>query len=256
MSDYHKQVCVKAETDTQYESIKPLLEEFVRNKISFDIFIPKLDQNVNSVNEMYDKTHATIEKDGFRNNVIRRVLPDKRYHVALLAPHYHEGINAKYYIKYSYGSINSSKPKLTHAAHMLNHYHAYLLCNTRDAEIFNVFCKTYILPDLKHVGYVRADRPKSNKQTILFLPSWENQNNLEWIAITIEKLKRKYRTIVKLHPFGDYGTEISDSTKQIKQQIRALADEYYEGGSSMDKLLSRSDLIISDISGAVFDACM
>lgn len=241
------------ETDTQYDSIKPVLFEFLKNKISFDIYIPRLVGNPKNINEMYERTNTLVKSDGF-SNIIRIVSPKKNYHLALLAPHYEGGIKAKYYVKYSYGSFHSLKPSLTHNARSLNHYHGYLVYNLRDKEIFSAFSKTYLLPDLKHVGYKPVKRTNDKRQTILFLPSWEDQNNLEWIVTASKKLKNKYRIVVKLHPFGDFGTNISESVDAVKQEIREVADDYYGGEASLSELLGHSDLVVSEISGAVFDA--
>lgn len=254
MSEFYKQVFVKVTTDTQYDSIKPVLKRFVENEISFDIFIPKRKENIRNVNKMFEKTFNLVKKDGF-DNIIREVLPKNRYHLALIAPHYEEAISAKYYIKYSYGSVHSVKPSLTHQAHRLNRYHAYFVYNSRDTEIFSAFSKTYLLPDLKHVNYKRATREtKLKKQTILFLPSWEDQNNLNWIMVAARELKRNYNIVVKLHPYGDFGAEINESSESAKAKIKEIADEYYEGEGPLSKLLGSSDLVVSGISGAVFDA--
>lgn len=252
MNQYYKQVCIKVATDAQYDSIKPILQKFVKDKISFDIYIPKHTDNSSNVNTMFDKTRKIVMSDGFKN-VIRVVSPDNQYHLALITPNYEEGISAKYYVKYSYGPTHTVKPSSTHQPQRLNRYHGYFLHSRRDTEIFSVFSKTYLLPDLKYVGYKKIAKSDS-KQTILFLPSWEGQGSLDWIVVAAKQLKKDYTIIVKLHPYGDFGSEVPESTRQMKEEIRKNADEYYDGEASLKDLLGRSDLVVSDISGAVFDA--
>ncbi len=253
MNKYYKQVCIKIATDAQYDSIKPILEKFAQNNTTFDIFIPKHKGNPLNVNAMFNKTHDIVSKDGF-SNVIREVTSKNKYHLALITPNYEQGIEAKYYVKYSYGPSHTVKPIFTHQAHRLNHYHGYFLHSQRDLDIFSVFSKTYLLPDLKYVGYKSQIKTQSKKKTILFLPSWEGQNDLSWIVSAVAKLKKNYTIIVKLHPYGDFGAKIPKSVKNVKIEIQKIADEFYDGEASLKGLLARTDLVISDISGAVFDA--
>src|SRR5690606_36665468 len=105
-----------------------------------------------------------------------------------------------------------------------------------------------------HIGFKDRINKNTKKQTILFLPSWEDQNSLDWILSAAKKLKKDYSTIVKLHPFGDFGTDITKSVRALKEELQKTVDEYYDGEAPLGKLLSRSDLVISDVSAAVFDA--
>lgn len=254
MKEYYKQVCVKIATDVQYDSLKPVLKMFKKNKTPFDIFIPEHTENTRNINKMFDKTYKIVSEDGF-SNIIRKTTPDNQYHLALITPNYEQGISAKYYIKYSYGPAHTVKPSTTHQAYRLNRYHGYFLHSKRDLEIFSVFSKTYLLPDLKYIGYKHAQKTDANnKQTILFLPSWEGQNSLNWIVSAVKKLNKDYNTIVKLHPYGDFGSEVPKSVKNVKAEIREVTDEYYEGEAALKPILERSNLIVSDVSGAVFDA--
>lgn len=252
MKGFSKQVCVKVTTDTQYHSIKPILQKFAEIGISFDIYVPRRTDNPENVNAMFDRTHSIVEKDGF-NNIIREISPNKEYHLALITPNYEEGIAAKYYVKYSYGPSHSLKPLLTHQAYRLNRYHGYILHSLRDAEIFSAFAKTHLLPDLKYLGYERKIS-RNKKKTVLFLPSWEGQADLSWLIKSARELKKRYSIIVKLHPYGDYGSKVPESVKDMKLEIEKFVDEFYEGEGSLRELMARSDLVVSDISGAVFDA--
>lgn len=189
MKDYHKQVLIKVTTDSQYDSIKPILEEFVKRRISFDIFIPSPPENPGNVNSMFNNTVEIIKEDGHRN-IIRKAPSNKRYHLALITPNYEQGINAKYFVKYSYGPSHSVKPKLTHQTHRLNHYHGYIVHSKRDAEIFSTFSKTHLLPDLKYIGFKSGSIKKTNNETILFLPSWEGQGKLDWILTSTKYIVR------------------------------------------------------------------
>lgn len=253
MSGYYKQVCVKVATDVQYDSIKPVLKEFIKRKISFDIFIPIHKENNNNINTMFSKTNDIVAKEGL-GRIIREVSPENQYHLALITPNFEQGISAKYYIKYSYGPAHTVKPTATHRAYRLNRYHGYILHSQRDLEIFGVFSKTYWLPDLKYIGYKHVAKPRLKKPTILFLPSWEGHSNLSWIVSAAKQLKKKYNIVVKLHPYGDHGSDVPESVKKIKTEIQNVSNEYYGGEANLKRLLEHSDLVISDISGAVFDA--
>ena len=248
---FYKQICVKIETNTQYDSIKPVLEILKKTSIDFDIYIPRHEDNHNGINHMYDNTNRLIKSDGFEN-IIRKVAESNVYKIALIAPHYDASIRAKFHIKYSYGAILSTKPSITHRAEMLNHYHAQLLCSTRDIEIFSAFCKTYLVPDLKYAGYTHKTGGEKTK-TILIAPSWEDQNSIDWIMELSNRLKG-YRIIVKLHPFGNFGTKVDESTDAIKDKIKNSVDEYYEEDGVLSEIISRCDIVISNTSGAVFDA--
>jgi hypothetical protein len=253
MIKYHKQVCVKIATDAQYDSIKPILKKFITDNISFDIYIPKYIEDTSGINYMFEKTYNIIKSDGF-NNIERKVNENKKYHLALITPNYEEGIKAKYYIKYSYGPSHTVKPSSTHIPQRLNRYHGYILHSQRDLDIFSVFSKTYLLPDLKYIGYKHTKKANTDKQTLLFLPSWEDQSNLDWIMSAATQLKNNYNIIVKLHPYGDFGAPIPEEVKFIKEKIRKISNEFYDGDASLKELLERCDLVISGISGAVLDS--
>ena len=87
-----------------------------------------------------------------------------------------------------------------------------------------------------------------NKKTILYIPTWGELSSFDAYINAIEKLSTTHNVLVKLHHNTDY-LEL-DRVKNIKNKKIS----YFGGNDDILELLSVSDIVISDYSGAIFDA--
>ena len=246
---FYKPVIVKMETGTQYDAIKPVLEKFRDSALPFDIYIPLYIDDKRGINKMFNKTASIVKNDGFKN--IFRKIPNKKYKLALSAPHFENKINAKYYVKYYYGPIEA-KPVRTWLPSFQNHYHGVILTNSRDMEVLSVYTQPYLVPILKYINFKKKPH---TKKTVLFLPTWDHHDDLDWILKAINRIRRDgFCAIVKTHPSGGYSIGAQRSTRDMLKDIEKAADEFHLGEYPLRELLARSDVVVSDTSSAAFEA--
>lgn len=87
-----------------------------------------------------------------------------------------------------------------------------------------------------------------NRKSILYLPTWGELSSFSLYMDSIANLAESYNLLVKLHHNTDY-LEL-DRVADIKK--RKIA--YFGANDDILGLISISDIVISDYSGAIFDA--
>lgn len=92
------------------------------------------------------------------------------------------------------------------------------------------------------------DLLKPNKKTILYLPTWGELNSSKEYLSTVLSLQDNYNVIVKIHHNTDL-LSLKSSRKKKKQ-----AHAFLGANDDSLQLIAISDVIISDYSGAIFDA--
>ncbi len=85
-----------------------------------------------------------------------------------------------------------------------------------------------------------------SKKTLLYLPTWGRLSSYKKYINEIIKLSNNYNILIKIHHNSDFSKEV------VKDNINNIT--YY--GSEVDtmELIVISDIVISDYSGAIFDA--
>ncbi len=90
----------------------------------------------------------------------------------------------------------------------------------------------------------------SGRTTLLYCPTWGDLSSFRWFKQAIDTLTEQYRIIIKLHHLtaltGDYELEITDHPHLF------VCDETVD----LFDLFPVSDAVISDYSGAIFDAML
>jgi len=90
----------------------------------------------------------------------------------------------------------------------------------------------------------------SGRETLLYCPTWGDLSSFRWFKQAVGMLTERYKIIIKLHHLtaltGDYELEI------IEHQHLFVCDETVD----LFDLFSISDAVISDYSGAIFDAML
>lgn len=87
-----------------------------------------------------------------------------------------------------------------------------------------------------------------DKKTILYMPTWGDLGSFDELLDEISDLQSEYNIILKMHHNND-----AKSPEWIKSAKEASLKHIYDGSADQLKLISASDLIISDFSGAIFD---
>lgn len=88
-----------------------------------------------------------------------------------------------------------------------------------------------------------------HKKTILYMPTWGTLGSTEDLIDNFDTISSEYNLILKLHHNDDYKFDLwSARAKNIG------FCQVYSGAFDQLKLLSVADLVISDFSGAIFDA--
>ena len=86
------------------------------------------------------------------------------------------------------------------------------------------------------------------KKTILYMPTWGELSSFNIYIDSIIKLNKSYNLLIKLHHNTDY-LELGKI-----DNIKSKNITYFGANDNSLELLSVSDIVISDYSGAIFDA--
>lgn len=87
------------------------------------------------------------------------------------------------------------------------------------------------------------------RQTLLYMPTWGDLGSFPDLREQLPQLAQQYNLIVKMHHNNDAGYP-----QWKKEAQRAGVRWIYDGSADQLPLLSVADLVISDFSGAIFDA--
>lgn len=227
----------------QWYHIRPLAIFLQKQpSIALDILLYNPGSSSSGFHKIANDAIAAIKTDGFT-----LAKTPKEYKICL-AP-YSNMINCKcqYRLSYCYGAA-TTKPTFTLNPIAKINFHGFLLHDTYGAEVFSVYGKTYIVPDLYLQG-IRPNAEKHAKPIVLFLPTY-HEPSIEKTAHALKQLKDKYYIIVKSH----HGTDNLEDEKTKKTALETIADEFYPSTFPVKELLQKADVILSNNSGAVMNA--
>lgn len=239
-----KPLAIICQNIIQWYSIYPLVKFLQTNKIPTDILIYNPQTDDSGYHKIATSLQKAIEEKGIR--VTKS--PNKNGYKVCLAP-YSDMISfpCTYHLGYCYGAA-TTKPSITLLPQFKNGFHGIFLHDTYGAEVYSVYSRTYIVPDL-YLEKTEWKPTGAEKPVILFLPTYNEASTIETIN-ALEKLKSKYRIIVK----GHHGTDSLLNESSSKKVLKRIADEYYDSSYHINELLKKCDLVLSDNSGAVMDA--
>ncbi len=226
----------------QFDSVRVLIDELSK-KNHVDIFIPKI-TNSDGYSEMYDHCFNFIKKEGY---FPKRKANNKVYKILFEAYPDIMEISYQYKIKFKY-SIISAKPFPVYEYKWNFGYDAILCHSTYEAKLLNVYSQTHIVGSLKHVSFRR--KKAKNKPVLLYLPTYGQLNSIEKISSAIQDLKSTYHVIIKAH----HGTQFLHNEKRNNSKLKKIADEYHDSSQPLSELLQKTDVVVSDNSGSIFDA--
>ncbi|WP_018963358.1 CDP-glycerol glycerophosphotransferase family protein [Coprothermobacter platensis] len=95
-------------------------------------------------------------------------------------------------------------------------------------------------------GEVQPYEVDRAKKTILYLPTYDDLSTLHWVIPVLSKMSNEYNVLVKTH----HGTDAKELNK-VFSKVKILG-----GDVDILPLLSSADVVVSDYSGAIFDAVL
>lgn len=108
------------------------------------------------------------------------------------------------------------------------------------------FCDTVDLQRITHI----TGRLRLNRKTVLYLPTYGELGSLEFMVPSLRELARRYNVIVKVH----HNTQYREKNRMaaLMGDSVILADDF----DDLQALFKISDVVISDNSGALFEAVL
>ena len=200
---------------------------------------------------LLDETYEFIKTKGY--SPIRDI-KEKKYKI-LLEPystdHYFfpEEIDYEFRLKYKY-SLISAKPTPAYSINWNIIYDAILCFSKREAEILCAYTKTFIVAPMKYRDFKKIDYRPSDKPVLLYLPTFGDTSSIDNIEKVFKSLKNDYYIITKAH----HGTQYHHQEMNRIDILQRSSDEYYTQSTNVTELLERVDVVLSDNSGAIFDA--
>lgn len=240
-----KKIAITIQNFVQFYSVKPFIDSMTN--VCIDLFVPEAINDL-GFKEMFDDIYNYLVSAGY--NVYRKVDMSKKYKI-LLEPYpmdIYFIFNYEYRIKYKY-SVISAKPNLIYKAESNIFYDAILCHSTYEKEVLSNFSSTYLVGKLNYFDFEKQD-VKSDKKTLLYLPTYGNLNSINDVVAQLKKLKSKYNIITKQH----HGTNYLNSENEKNKKLFKYIDKVYDSSTSLSKLLETCDVVLSDNSGSIFEA--
>lgn len=235
----------------QFQSLENDIQDLIKNNISIDIYVPISEDN-EGFKEMYDYTYNFLNKQGY--NPKRNLSANVKYKILLEANPTDTYYKFKfdYRIKYRYGPV-SAKPMPVYLPEFNLCYDAILCYGDYEANILNVYSDTFIVENSKYRNYRRkqnVDKNNLQKPTLLYLPTYGDISSIDSIIDIISGLKNDYNVIIKLH----HGTSYLKNETRRLEKLREITNGIYDQNTKLIELLEKADVVLSDNSGAIFEA--
>lgn len=229
----------------QFVNVKSAIDELINLGYNVDIYCERVETN-DGFKELFEDNVNILINKGYK--VYRNVLKKRKYKI-LLEPYPSMEIDAKYKIKYRYGTI-SAKPDIVYGyPQNFVVYDAILCSGNYDANYLSVFSKTYITGNMKYIGFEKK-KEKRKKKVLLYLPTYGKCSSLDLIGDYLSNLRDKYYVVAKIH----HGTSfLKDEIYRI-DKIKNSVDEFYDLHKDLSELLAIADVVLTDNSGSIFEA--
>lgn len=128
----------------------------------------------------------------------------------------------------------------------------YFFClGSYDSEILSAYGKTQIIGQLKFIDYLSKKTRRLNKsdkkKNLLYLPTYGEHSSIKEIKKQIKDLSKSFNLKIKIH----HGTQylIDNNLPQLPSNVQIIGSQ-----AKLQEIYSWSDLVLSDASGAIFDA--
>lgn len=244
-----KRVAVVFQNNIQFESFINAVDIMINRGIIVDLFVPITYSN-DGFNIMFDEFFKKISKSKY--NIYRE--PTDFYYDILFETYYieqYKNLKRKYTIKYMYGL--TTKPEYSLSLNINYIFDAFLCYGDMDSICLQNYGKTFTIGNIKYLNSkIEEVEKKNKKKTILYLPTYSNCCSIEKIGNDILLLKKHYNIIVKPHHGTEYLTNSLETSRM--EFLKRNFDKVYSSTDSLEEIMKKCDLVISDLSGAIFDA--
>ena len=243
-----RDVAITVQNMAQFDSIKKGIDELIKRGFIVDIYIPQTDLE-SGIGTSFDETYDILKKLDYS---IYRENQDNVSYKVLMEPYpmdIYLKFNSKYRIKYAYYLL-AAKPNLTFNAEN-NIYYDYIMCFAKpSAQYLNVYAKTVVLDNLKYQNF-KSMAKKNKKPILLYLPTYGDSSSIsDEMVNSFIALKKDYYIITKKH----HGTAALKNERSRIDILDKMSDEVCDHTANLKELFERANVVLSDNSGAVFEA--
>ena len=241
-----KKIAIHIQSEVQFFSLKPLLDELKRLKYDFKIVIDYFKNDESGYNKMSTQTAKLIMAAGFKVYDIEDFSND--VFDLYLTSYVDEKIKANCFAKFEYGTLNI-KPSLTYTPETMGGFHAFLCQSTVTKTLLQAYGMTFSVENLRFYGKKRKALNR-RKAKVLFAPTYNDEETEEDLANVIRELKKEFIVAVK----GHHGTQYLNANAGKKDILEQLADEYYTSETSLSDLILDADVCLFGNSSAIAEA--
>ena len=243
-----KRIGMMVETDVNFFSVKPLLEELRQKYQNLVIFTLDWQKDTMGYQQMFDGVRKLLRESGYEPKTLDEY-KGQQFDL-YLGPYFYgnEPIESKCNMKYEYGTTNT-KPKLTYIPGVNENTDVFLCQSTVNYEILKAYGATYLVDNLRFLG-LKRDGATRKKKHVLFAPTYNGDEEAEDLAKIIRALKKEFYVVVKTH----HGTNYLSGNAEKKQILEKEADEFYTSEVSLSKLIVEADVFLSDNSSGYAEA--
>lgn len=243
-----KNVAIIIANNIQFDSFKNAIDIMLKQNINVDIYVPQKYNN-EGFNTMFDEIYQKLVQMKYK--VFRDIL-EINYDI-LFMPYMFLQFNdlkRKYTIRYLYSL--PTKPEFFFSLETNYIFDGFLCYGNYDAKCLKNFGLTFKIGNIKYLNYKKQNRNIKTKKSILYLPTYGNYSSIENVAPKLNQLKNKFNIIIKPHHGTEYGIDELEQKrmKYLKENFKNIFSSKY----SLLDLLNKCDIVITDQSGAVFDA--
>lgn len=248
-----KKIAVSIQSEVQFFSVAPLLEELRREPYDVSILIDDYIEDESGYaemgySEMAKKTIDLIKEYGFAPQRLTSKKKNMLFDLCLM-PYEDKTIKAKRYIKYEYGTLNI-KPNLTYVPALLEGFHGFLCQSKITYEMLKAYGATFPVENLRFCNRVSKRESRNGKKILLFAPTYNDLDELAELEKLISLLKKDYYVVIK----GHHGTNYLKKNSEKKKAFELLADEYYDSRKNLSDLIIEADVCLFGNSSAIGEA--
>ena len=233
---------------TEFFVMRDAVDDLIKKKIPVDIIVP-YDSGYNGLPE---HTYNYIKNLGYKP---KKDVSKGQYYKVLLTPYPEfkilERLKYTYHLKYPYGAL-SAKPNPTYLPEWKVPYDGIFSFNTYEPRFLKAYgADCYTVPYWKYHNFKKHAR-QSEKPNLLVLPTFGS--DISCIGLftdeLVKSLRQNYHVISKAHHAVHFNLKGDDALETLKN----LSDEFYDSDIPVQQLLQKADLVLSDNSGAIFEA--
>jgi len=248
MSKNDSNVAIVFDDVTEFYVMRPAIDDMKKNKIQVDIIVP-FDSGYHGLAE---HTLNKIIELGYKP---MNDAPKNKTYKVLLTPYPNLSIVNRikyiYHLRYPYGAI-SAKPNPVFLPEWKIEYNGIFSFNSYEPSFLDAYgTKYHIVPYWRYQNF-KKDNTKKTKPNLLILPTFGTDTSCIkfFTKSSIQAIKSHYNVISKAHHATHFNSDEDDSFSILQE----LSDEFFDSDTQLDSLLKKADIVLSDNSGAIFEA--